>query len=193
MTSSSPTPDIASLSLASSSPHQRLHDNYDYDGNVRTQYHFATSPPVPSSQASFNPLNMNQSPLKSKPVRAALPSVCAFLFFSPFVINQLFIPICDRLHSNGSMAVPPTPIIALSLPPTTLIFPRVVARHPSHTSMLPRAFLLSLRVPKTRLYPPRLSSKTSLLMSNARPFWTSSYVHCPICRHISYLISIFSF
>ncbi|KAH9981467.1 hypothetical protein BGW80DRAFT_1163040 [Lactifluus volemus] len=74
MTSSSPTPDIASLSLASSSPHQRLHDNYDYDGNVRTQYHFATSPPVPSSQASFNPLNMNQSPLKSKPVRAALPS-----------------------------------------------------------------------------------------------------------------------
>jgi hypothetical protein len=78
MTSSSPTPDIASLSLSSQS-HQRLHDIYDYDGtgigNVRPQYHFATSPPLPPSQPPFQPLSMNQSPLKSKTSRAALPSV----------------------------------------------------------------------------------------------------------------------
>jgi hypothetical protein len=75
MTSSSPTPDIASLSLSSQSTHQRLHDTYDFDGtgNVR-QYHYATSPPAPPSQSPFLPLSMNQSPLKSKTARAGLPS-----------------------------------------------------------------------------------------------------------------------
>ncbi|KAI0306734.1 hypothetical protein B0F90DRAFT_1814579 [Multifurca ochricompacta] len=78
MTSSSPAPDIASLSLSSQSSHQRLHDTYDFDGsgtgNIRPQYHFATSPHVPPGQPPFNPLSMNQSPLKSKPARAGLPS-----------------------------------------------------------------------------------------------------------------------
>ncbi|KAI9509959.1 hypothetical protein F5148DRAFT_1147920 [Russula earlei] len=75
MTSSSPTPDIASLSL-SSPTHQRLHDTYDYDGtgNVRPSYHFATSPPAPPALSPFLPLSMNQSPLKSKVTRAGLPS-----------------------------------------------------------------------------------------------------------------------
>lgn len=84
MTSSSPTPDIASLSLSSQPTHQRLHDTYDFDGtgiNVRPPYHFATSPPVPSSQSPFHPLSMNQSPLKTKTSRAGLPSVRS-LFFS---------------------------------------------------------------------------------------------------------------
>lgn len=77
MTSSSPTPDIGSLSLSSQPPHQRLHDTYDYDGtgNVRPTYHFATSPPLPPSQPPFQPLSMNQSPVKPKTPRAALPSV----------------------------------------------------------------------------------------------------------------------
>ncbi|KAI0282149.1 hypothetical protein BGY98DRAFT_912678 [Russula aff. rugulosa BPL654] len=77
MTSSSPTPDIGSLSLSSQS-HQRLHDTYDFDGtgtgNGRPQYHYATSPPAPPSQSPFLPLSMNQSPLKNKPSRAGLPS-----------------------------------------------------------------------------------------------------------------------
>lgn len=78
MTSSSPTPDIASLSLSSQSSHQRLHDTYDFDGtgtgNGRPQYHYATSPPAPPSQSPFLPLSMNQSPLKNKTSRAGLPS-----------------------------------------------------------------------------------------------------------------------
>ena len=86
MTSSSPTPDIASLSLSSQPPHQRLHDTYDFEGpgtgNVRTQYHFATSPPVQPSHSPFHPLSMNQSPLKTKTSRAGLPSVRSLFFFS---------------------------------------------------------------------------------------------------------------
>ncbi|KAI0273847.1 hypothetical protein BC834DRAFT_855839 [Gloeopeniophorella convolvens] len=78
MTSSSSTPDLASLSLSSQPSHQRLHDTYDYDGtgpgNARPQYHFATSPHAPAGQPIFNPLSMSQSPLKNKPVRAGLPS-----------------------------------------------------------------------------------------------------------------------
>jgi hypothetical protein len=185
MTSSSPTPDIASLSLSSQPPHQRLHDTYDYDGNVRPQYHFATTPHAPPSQPTFSPLSMTQSPLKNKPARAGLPSVRTFLFsYHCSLINS----ICKRSHSNGSMAVPSILIIAPSLPPITLIFPRAVVRRLSHTLMLPRAFLLPVRVPKTRLYPLRSSSKTSLLMSNARPFWTSSYVHCRTSSFFTFLI-----
>jgi hypothetical protein len=86
MTSSSPAPDIASLSLSSHPPLQRLHDTYDYDGtgtgNLRPQYHFATSPPLPPSQPPFQSLSMNQSPLKNKTSRAALPSVRPLFFFS---------------------------------------------------------------------------------------------------------------
>ena len=89
MTSSSPTPDLASLSLSSQSSHQRLNDTYDFDGtgtgNGRPQYHYATSPPAPPSQSPFLPLSMNQSPLKSKTPRAGLPSVC-LPFFPPLII-----------------------------------------------------------------------------------------------------------
>jgi hypothetical protein len=91
MTSSSPTPDIASLSLSSQPPHQRLHDTYDYDGagtgNIRNQYHYATSPPIPPSQPPFHPLSMNQSPLKNKTSRAALPPVRSLFFL---VFDQYF-------------------------------------------------------------------------------------------------------
>ena len=81
MTSSSSTPDIAAqvatLSLGTQ-PQQRLHDTYDFDGgaggNGRNPYHFSTSPPIPA-QSQYNPLGMNQSPLKNKASRAALPSV----------------------------------------------------------------------------------------------------------------------
>lgn len=84
MTSSSP-PDIASLSLSSQPPHQRLHDPYDYDGtpgDVRSPYHFATSPPVPSGQPLFNPLSMNQPPKNNKTTRSGLPTV---RLLSPFL------------------------------------------------------------------------------------------------------------
>jgi hypothetical protein len=93
MTSSSPTPDIGSLSLSSQS-HQRLHDTYDFDGtgtgNGRPQYHYATSPAAPPSQSPFLPLSMNQSPLKNKPSRAGLPSVCP-PFFSPVIIMLIYL------------------------------------------------------------------------------------------------------
>ncbi|KAH7909142.1 hypothetical protein BJ138DRAFT_1156024 [Hygrophoropsis aurantiaca] len=72
---SSPTPDMSSLSLGSQPSQQRLHDNYDYEGsnNGRHQYQFSTSPPI-SSQSQYNPLAMNPSPLKIKPLRGALPT-----------------------------------------------------------------------------------------------------------------------
>lgn len=68
-------PDLSSLSLNSHSSQQRLHDSYDYEGNVgnRNQYHFATSPGLPI-QSQYNPLTTGQSPLK-KPVRSGLPTV----------------------------------------------------------------------------------------------------------------------
>ncbi|KAH9946345.1 uncharacterized protein BXZ73DRAFT_37556 [Epithele typhae] len=80
MTTSS-TPDIASqvatLSIGSQPSQQRLHDTYDFEGNGggngRNPYHYSTSPPIPA-QSQYNPLGMNQSPLKNKASRAALPS-----------------------------------------------------------------------------------------------------------------------
>lgn len=69
----SPTPDLAALSL---NTQQRLNDSYDYDGpvsaNGRQQYQFT---PI-SAQSPYNPLNMTPSPLKVKPTRGGLPSVC---------------------------------------------------------------------------------------------------------------------
>ena len=79
MTSTSSTPpDISSLSLSSQPSQQRLHDTYDYEGgggNGRTPYHYSTSPPIPA-QSQYNPLSLGQSPLKNKPTRGGLPSVC---------------------------------------------------------------------------------------------------------------------
>jgi hypothetical protein len=78
---SSPSPDISSLSLSSSNQ-QRLHDSYDYEGNniggnSKPQYHFQTSPPMSApSHSQYNPLAMTQSPIK-KPVRGGLPVVSA--------------------------------------------------------------------------------------------------------------------
>ncbi|TFK55016.1 hypothetical protein OE88DRAFT_1779186 [Heliocybe sulcata] len=74
MTSSPSIPDLSALSLSQNSQ-QRLHDSYDYEGNngagSRSQY-FQTSPPI-AAQSQYNPLGMNQSPLK-KPARAGLPA-----------------------------------------------------------------------------------------------------------------------
>ena len=86
MTSSS-TPDIAAqvatLSLGTQPSQQRLHDTYDFEGsaggNGRNPYHYSTSPPIPA-QSQYNPLGMNQSPLKNKASRAALPSVCSSFY-----------------------------------------------------------------------------------------------------------------
>lgn len=79
---SSPTPDIFNAQPSQ----QRLNDTYDYDGsasgNGRQQYQF-TSPPI---QSHYNPLNMNPSPLKLKPLRGALPTVrLSRLNFLPFI------------------------------------------------------------------------------------------------------------
>jgi hypothetical protein len=87
------------------------------------------------------------------------------------------------------MAVPLSLTIALCLPLTILIFPLVEVRRLSLTSMPLQAFLLQVWVPTTRLYPPLLSSKTSLLMSNARPFWTSLYVLCHDSPFLPFIIS----
>jgi len=73
---SSPTPDIGSLSLNPQS--QRLHDHYDYDQSAnniaRQQYQYPASQQIPGQ---YNPLGMSPSPLKAKPtgVRAGLPTV----------------------------------------------------------------------------------------------------------------------
>jgi len=80
--SASSTPDIASLSLSSKPSQQRIHDSYDYEGNggnggARSQYHYSTSPPIPA-QSQYNPLTLNQSPLKNKTLRGGLPSVRFF-------------------------------------------------------------------------------------------------------------------
>ncbi|GBE82514.1 hypothetical protein BKA93DRAFT_821965 [Sparassis latifolia] len=78
MTSSSSTPDISSLTISAQPSQQRLHDTYDYgdniSGNGRTPYHYSTSPSVPV-QSQYSPLSITgQSPLKTKPVRAGLPT-----------------------------------------------------------------------------------------------------------------------
>jgi hypothetical protein len=93
------------------------------------------------------------------------------------------------------MAVPPlTPLtIALCLPPTIRIFRLVEARRLSHTSTPLHPSLQARVLPKTRLYPPLLSSKTSLLMSNARLFWTSSYVLCHPLPFLPFIISLTGF
>ena len=147
MTSSSPTPDIASLSLSSQSTHQRLHDTYDFDGtgsgNVR-QYHYATSPPAPPSQSPFLPLSMNQSPLKSKPSRAGLPSVRPLFFLTLIITINLYYLHMLPFFSNGSM-VPLTLTLVLCLPLTIRIFPLVEVHHLSRTSMPPlQPFLLQV-------------------------------------------------
>jgi hypothetical protein len=197
MTSSSPTPDISSLSLSSQPPHQRLHDTYDYDGtgtgNIRAPYHFATSPPLPPSQPPFQPLSMNQSPLKTKTARAGLPSVCP-LFFSHWIsVFNINYPHMHSFCSNGSMVVLPILTIALCLLLIILICLLVEARRLSHTSMLPQVFPLPIKLRTTRLYPRPLSSKTSLLMSNARLFWTSSYVFCYASPRFSLMIPLTGF
>ena len=78
MTSTSPTPDLSTLSL-NAQPSQRPHDSYDYDGltgvNLRQQYHFSTTPMV-AGQMPYSPLDVSQSsPLKAKSSRAGLPTV----------------------------------------------------------------------------------------------------------------------
>lgn len=87
MTSS--PPDISSLSLSSHPSQQRLNDSYDYEGNTnaRPQYHFATSPGI-HSQSSYNPLGLNQSPLKNKPIRGALPTVSHPIFCDCLLLNS---------------------------------------------------------------------------------------------------------
>ena len=105
MTSTSPTPDIASLSLSSHPAQQRPHDPYDYDGLAaarlqQQQYHFQTSPAV-VGQVSYNSLSMNASPLKNKPSRAGLPTV---RLFSSQSVRRLFLagPLIFFPCSNGS-------------------------------------------------------------------------------------------
>ncbi|KAF8431795.1 hypothetical protein L210DRAFT_3415237 [Boletus edulis BED1] len=113
----SPTPDMSSLSLSSQ---QRLNDTHDYDGsapgNGRPQYQFTTSPPI-SAQPHYNPLHMSPSPLKIKPVRGGLPT--------QWLDNSATVPEnrplspnnnSDFSSSGGSppMGLVPTPILPLT-------------------------------------------------------------------------------
>ena len=109
----SPTPDISSLSLNTQHPQQRLNDTYDYDGPASgngRQYQFS-SPPI-SAQSLYNPLNMTPSPLKMKPARGGLPTVR--IPSAPFlsILSLLFL-------SNGSTTPYPSQKIVL-FPPTTI-------------------------------------------------------------------------
>lgn len=117
MTSS--PPDISSLSLSS---HQRLHDSYDYEGNSasRSQYHpFATSP------APY-------SPLKSKPLRSALPS--QWLDSSPPDARSL----SPQNNSDFSSAGGSPPLGHLSTPS----IPPVVPAQNSEDEIIPTAIVI---------------------------------------------------
>lgn len=107
MTSS--PPDISSLSLSSRPSQQRLHDSYDYEGNSgnRSQYHFATSQGMQASP--YNPLtSMSQSPLKNKPLRSALPTVCIVLISADYsLFSDLHTP------SNGLIIILRTVVLCL--------------------------------------------------------------------------------
>lgn len=173
---SSPTPDMSSLSLNTQPSQQRLNDTYDYDGsasgNGRQHYQFVTSPPI-SAQSPYNPLNMSPSPLKIKPLRGALPTVCpARLTFLPSRPISLLFP------SNGSITRWSSPKTVLFHPTTILIFRPLVAP-PLWAILLPLPWLLPHlgRTPMTKLYPLLLSSRTYLSTSNAKPSLISSYVH----------------
>ncbi|KZT26328.1 hypothetical protein NEOLEDRAFT_1132370 [Neolentinus lepideus HHB14362 ss-1] len=117
MTSSPSIPDISALSLSQNSQ-QRLHDSYDYEGNngggSRSQY-FQTSPPIPG-QSQYNPLGMNQSPLKNKSVRAGLPA--QWLDNSGNTDSRSLSPNNNSdLSSSGSP--PPTQYMGSSMTPGT--------------------------------------------------------------------------
>lgn len=92
-------------------------------------------------------------------------------------------------YRHGSMAVLLTLTVALCLLLIILIFLPVEVLRLSRTSTPPQAFLLPTRLGTTRLYPRPLSLKTSPLMSNARLFWTSSYVPCHAPPFFPFIIS----
>ncbi|OAX43825.1 hypothetical protein K503DRAFT_853083 [Rhizopogon vinicolor AM-OR11-026] len=114
---SSPTPDIGSLSLNPQS--QRLHDTYDYDQSAlhRQPYQFSQNQQF-SGQSQYNPLGMSPSPLKVKPIRAGLPT--------QWLDNSMVIPDNRPLSPNNnsdfssSGSSPPLGHITVpSLTPTT--------------------------------------------------------------------------
>jgi len=170
--SPSPTPDIASLSLSSKPSRQRIHDSYDYEGNggnggARSQYHYSTSPPIPA-QSQYNPLTLNQSPLKNKTMRGGLPSVRFFL--RPF-LTLLNTGLTEH-RSNGWTT--PSPIAGRSPLTTTPTFPPLEVLHQRRRSTrLP----LQFKEMTMKLSPPPLSSRISPSTSKGKPCWTSSSVY----------------
>lgn len=171
--SPSPTPDIASLSLSSKPSRQRIHDSYDYEGNggnggARSQYHYSTSPPIPA-QSQYNPLTLNQSPLKNKTMRGGLPSVRFFLrpLLPPFNTGL------TEHRSNGWITPSPSPITGRSPLTTTPTFPPLEVPHQLRRSTrLPPQF----KETTMRLSPRPLSSRISPSTSKGKPCWTSSSV-----------------
>lgn len=166
--SASSTPDIASLSLSSKRSQQLIHDSYDYEGNggnagARSQYHYSTSPPVPA-QSQYNPLTLNQSPLKNKTMRGGLPSV-RFLPLSSSLSTGL-----TGYQSNGWTIPPPPPITGPSHLTITPTFPLPEAPHQrrksTHRPLRPRETT-------TRLFPQLSSSRISPSTSRGKPCWTS--------------------
>ena len=171
--SASSTPDISSLSLSSKPSQQRIHDSYDYEGNggnggARSQYHYSTSPPIPA-QSQYNPLTLNQSPLKNKTMRGGLPSVRFFLFTLPLSNTGLTEP-----QSNGWTTPSSLPITGRSPLTTTPTFLLLEAPRRHRRSMrLP----LQFKETTTRSSPRLSSSRIFPSMSKGRPCWTSSSVH----------------
>ncbi|KAF9234777.1 hypothetical protein BU15DRAFT_65410 [Melanogaster broomeanus] len=112
---SSPTPDISSLSLNTQPSHQRLNDNYDYEGsgigNTR-HYQFATSPAI-SAQSQYNPLNMTPSPLKIKPLRGGLPTQ----WLDNFAVGPDNRPLSPNNNSDFSSSGGSPPMAHVAAPP----------------------------------------------------------------------------
>lgn len=154
-------PDLSSLSLSSRPSQQRLHDTYDYDAN-RSPFHFATSQGLP--QSPYNPLtSITQSPIKNKPVRSAIPTVC----FSPWIFFD-YPPHLPSL-SNGLTTL--LQIVGRSLLKTTLIFlPLAVLPLWVILMLLPPPSRLAVLIQTTISFPQPLSSKIYHLTLSVKPY-----------------------
>lgn len=135
--SSSPTPDISSLSLNStqaSSQHQqqqqhRLHDNYEFD--TRPSYPFA------APQTQYNPLAMGSSPLKLKSsLRGGLPT--QWLDNTSVIQENRSLSPNNNSDFSSSGGSPPMGHLA---PPSSAITPQAPAQY-GEDEIIPTAIVI---------------------------------------------------
>ncbi|KAI6036886.1 hypothetical protein BKA83DRAFT_4168696 [Pisolithus microcarpus] len=135
--SSSPTPDISSLSLNSAQPssqHQqqqqhRLHDNYEFD--TRPSYPFA------APQTQYNPLAMGASPLKLKSaLRGGLPT--QWLDNTSIIQENRSLSPNNNSDFSSSGGSPPMGHLA---PPSSAITPQAPAQY-AEDEIIPTAIVI---------------------------------------------------